>query len=182
MRNIQNKIIALLFLFLVIPFLAFATRLSKPPRIRCYYNQISANEIIYEAAKQYEKDGKLPKIDINSPTLDYNSTLKQLNDNKCLNQKSFKVAPKCDYDFKHCPNGTKTFPDYKNIVYCKYHGSEELGILPSNPKEIEEEEKNETFLQNIGILVSNYPEYIFLGIFILITLYTFFRIKLYKKL
>lgn len=167
MKN--NIITIILFLLVFTPLSAIAYKPAPAPKYQCYRMQHSITNIIYETAEMYNKDGIIPKIDIDNPKLDFDKTLDLLVRNNYLKRYLYKVNDeKCKYLFKYCASGTSSLPDYKNIVYCEFHGSEDLGILPLNPKEIEWEYKKFKIRQKIAEIIIRDPELILISFIFII--------------
>ncbi len=161
MLIINKKIIILFFIFF--PFTVFAFSPAPYPQTSCNRMQSKITQWFHDCGAEYNSEGHTPKIDTDSPSIDYQTAIKFLKDNEYLNNEFFKVNKNCEYDLKYLATGTKYFPDHHNIFYCKFHGSYDCNIQPSFPKELEKENRRHMIGNRISAFIFHNFGFIILG-------------------
>ena len=166
----------------MIPITSFAYKPPPSPFGECLRKQENITVLFHEFCDEYNSKGNTPTIDADSPTLTYESALKFLIDNNYIRDDYLKTNPNCIYDLKHFPEGTFKFHNYKNIFYCKFHGSRDCGIKSFYPNELNKEMQKHRFNQRISSFMFHNQEFILLGFIILLIIIVrlFFKFILSK--
>ena len=168
MLNKRFKLAIIFVLFL--PITALAYKPAPSNRSRCQYYQQSLTEYFHKCGDDYNSKGLTPKVDTNSPSFTFETAQKFLRDNG-YDDTIRTVSPDCKFDLAYIASGTKTYPNFKNFYYCKFHGSEEWKIKSSYPSALEKEIARDEFNRKLAIFLHSSFEYIVLGFIILFAIF-----------
>jgi hypothetical protein len=158
----------IIFLFLaIIPIASFAFKPAPSYISRCQSMQHRLTHIFHDSVKEYNLETN-SSLDAESPTLTVQTALQFLKDYGYTDERLYKVTSKCELDLKFFKDGIKDYSNYKNVFYCKFHGSEVCGIKSSYPNELSEESAAYERSRQLSIFLYGSKEFILIGLIILI--------------
>ncbi len=166
-KLITNILIYLVFL---IPITSFAYSPAPSPFRECQRMQRRLTDLFHECCRLYNSEGHTPQIDGNSSTLTYDTAIKFLIENGYIANENYSRNSNCKLDLKYFPDGIKSYHDYKNIFYCKFHGSEDCGIETSYREEFAKENRTYRFHRSLSLFMFQNEGFIMIGFAIIIYL------------
>lgn len=166
MKKLNFIILFLLFL-ISIPVASFAFKPAPSYISRCQSMQHRLTHIFHDSVKEYNLETN-SSLDDESPTLTVQTALKFLKDYGYNDDRLYKVTSKCELDLKYFKDGIKDYSNYKNVFYCKFHGSKACGISSSYPNELSKENAAYERSRQLSIFLYSSKDFILIGLIILI--------------
>ena len=177
----NKKYILIIFLLLLLTNTAFAFSPAPTHNSMCQRQQRYYTDIFHKSAAEYNTN-HTPEVDTNSPFFTYENAVQFLKDNDFIYDLR-KSSEKCQYALVYIASGTPDYPNYKNYFYCKFHGSENLKIESSYPKDMEDEYRRDMRNKKISAFIYQSQDlFLFCLIFVLpVIIFIFSNIKTKKK-